>query len=189
MRLGVYGGSFDPPHVGHLLVASDAADALELDCVLWVPTAVQPLKTDADAAPPDARLAMVAAAVEGDARFGVSAIEIERGGLSYTVETLATFAGEHPDAELFLLIGMDSVATFSRWREPDRIMELARVAVLQRATDAVAPPVPEGMRVVTARRVDVSSTEVRERVRAGKPIRGFVPEAVAREIERAGLYR
>jgi nicotinate-nucleotide adenylyltransferase len=189
VRLGVYGGSFDPPHVGHLLVVSDALEALGLDRVIWVPTAVQPLKGDVAGAAPEHRLAMVEAAIGGDERFAASPIEIARGGLSYTVDTLAALAGEYPGAARFLIIGMDSVATFHRWREPQRIMELAQVAVLQRATDAVATPVPPGMRVVTARRVDVSSTEVRDRVRAGKPIRGFVPDAVARIIERAGLYR
>ena len=190
MRLGLYGGSFDPPHVGHLLVVSDAVEALQLDRVGWVPTAVQPLKAGATSAPAPIRLAMTQAAVAGDPRFEVSAIESDRGGLSYTVDTLAVFAEAYPEAERFLLIGMDSLTTFSRWREPERITALARVAVLQRATDsATQPSVPPGMRVVTTRRVDVSSTEVRERVRAGKPIRGFVPDAVARIIEQARLYR
>ena len=190
MRLGVYGGSFDPPHVGHLLVVSDAVDELQLDRVVWVPTAVQPLKgARAGAADPATRLAMVEAAVAGDARFAVSSIEIDRGGLSFTVDTLAAFAREYPAADRFLLIGLDSVGTFPRWREPERIMELAQVAVLQRATDGVTPPVPAGMRVVTTRRVDVSSTEVRQRVRSGQPIRAFVPDAVARIVEQAGLYR
>ena len=189
MRLGVYGGSFDPPHVGHLLAAGDALELLALDRVVWVPTAVQPLKAGAPAAPAPARLEMVDAAVGGDARFEVSSIEIDRGGLSYTVDTLAALAAAEPAAERVLLIGTDSLATYARWRDPDRIMELAQVAVLQRATDAAPAPLPAGMRAVTTRRVDVSSTEVRERVRAGKPIRGFVPDGVARIIERAGLYR
>lgn len=189
MRLGVYGGSFDPPHVGHLLVATDAADALALDELLWVPAARQPLKGAAVPAPAPARLAMVDAAVAGDPRFVPSAIEIDRGGLSYTVDTLAALAGLYPATELFLLIGTDSLATFDRWREPERITQLAEVAVMQRANDAAPTPVPAGMRVVTTRRVDVSSTEVRARVRAGKPIGGFVPDAVARVIEQAGLYR
>lgn len=188
MRVGIFGGSFDPPHVGHLLAASDATEALGLDRLVWVPAGVQPLKGAVAGAPAEARLSMVEAAVAADPRFGVSAIEIERGGLSYTVDTLAAFADEYPAAERFLVIGMDSVATFDRWREPERIMALAQVAVLQRATDA-ALAVPAGMQVVSTRRVDVSSTEVRARVRAGKPVRGFVPDAVARVIERAGLYQ
>lgn len=189
MRLGFYGGSFDPPHVGHLLVVSDAVDALGLDRVVWVPTAVQPLKADQRRAPAAARFAMVEAAVGGVPGFVTSAIEIDRGGLSYTVDTLEALAAEYAGAERYLLIGMDSLATFHRWRAPDRIAELARVAVLERSTAGEAPPIPAGMRVVTTRRVDVSSTEVRARVRAGKPIRGFVPEPVAAIIERLGLYR
>ena len=189
MRLGVYGGSFDPPHVGHLLVASDAVELLGLDRVVWIPTAVQPLKAAAPPAPAPVRLSMVRAAVAGDPRFEASSIEIDRGGLSYTVDTLTALAAQHAGAQRFLLIGADSLATFARWRDPDRIMELAQVAVLQRATDAAPVPLPAGMRAVTTRRVDVSSTEVRERVRAGKSIHGFVPDAVARIIERAGLYR
>ncbi len=189
MRVGVYGGSFDPPHVGHLLVVGDAFEALSLDRVVWVPAAAQPLKAPDAAAPAAVRLAMVRAAIGDDPRFTVSAMEIDRGGLSYTVDTLAAFAEEFTRAERFLLIGMDSVATFSRWREPERIMELAQVAVLQREIDGETPSVPYRMRIVNTRRIDVSSTEVRERVRAGKPIRGFVPEAVARIVEQAGLYR
>lgn len=189
MRVGVYGGSFDPPHVGHLLAVSDAVDALELDRVVWVPTATQPLKAHHPAAPAAARMAMVEAVVGAVPAFVASAIEIDRGGLSYTVDTLEALAAEYADAERYLLIGTDSLATFRRWRAPDRIAELARVAVLQRSTVAEAPPIPAGMRLVTTRRVDVSSTEVRERVRAGKPISGFVPEPVAAIIERLGLYR
>ena len=189
VRLGVYGGSFDPPHVGHLLVVTDAVDALGLDRVVWVPTAVQPLKADQRPAPAAARLAMVEAAVAGVPGFTASAIEIDRGGLSYTVDTLEALAAEYAGAERYLLIGMDSLATFRRWRAPDRIAELARVAVLERSTAGEATPIPAGARVVTTRRVDVSSTEVRARVRAGKPIRGFVPEPVAAIIERLGLYR
>jgi len=136
-----------------------------------------------------AAAARLEAAVAGWPGFTTSAIEIDRGGLSYTVDTLEAFAAEYADAERFLLIGMDSLATFSRWRAPGRIAELAQVAVLQRSTDVAQPPVPAGVRVVTTRRVDVSSTEVRDRVRAGKPIRGFVPEPVAAIIERFGLYR
>jgi nicotinate-nucleotide adenylyltransferase len=191
VRLGVYGGSFDPPHVGHLLVVTDAAEALGLDRVVWVPTATQPLKADGAPAPGALRLAMVEAAVAGVPGFDASAIEIDRGGLSYTVDTLEAFAAEYAGAERFLLIGADSLATFDRWRAPERIVELAQVAVLERASGGGGAPSPlrPGMRAVTTRRVDLSSTEVRERVRAGKPIRGFVPEPVAAIIERAGLYR
>lgn len=188
MRLGLLGGSFDPPHVGHLLAAHDAADALALDRLVFVPAAVQPLKAGQAGATPAQRLAMVEALAAADPRFGVDASEIDRGGLSYTVDTLAAYAGRYPDAERFFLVGADVLESFDRWREPERILALATVAVMNRVGDA--PPVLRaGMMQVDTRRVDVSSTEIRARVRAGRSIRGFVPDAVADYIAAAGLYR
>lgn len=193
MRLGVFGGSFDPPHVGHLLAASDACEELRLDRLFFVPAAMQPLKEGRPAAPAAHRLAMVHLAVDGDPRFSVSADEIEREGLSYTVETLVGFAERYPDAERYFLVGADAFASLAQWREPERIARLARLAVLQRRGDAVAEPpagVPASAVVrLHTRRVDVSSTEIRERVGAGRPIRGFVSDAVADYIATSGLYR
>lgn len=195
-RLGVFGGSFDPPHVGHLFAAGDAAEQLGLDRVLFVPAAAQPLKADRRAAAGEARLAMVEALVGDDSRFGVERAEIERGGLSYTIDTLASLAARWPGGELVLLAGADVVATFSRWREPHRIRQMATLVVLTRgevagaAPPAVGPDFPGGLPVfLPTRRVDVSSTEVRARLAAGRSIRGFVPEAVADLIRSAGLYR
>lgn len=193
MRLAIFGGSFDPPHVGHLLAASDAFEALALDRLFFVPNAAQPLKQGVLVATPEQRLAMVHYAVDGDPRFSVSAAEIERKGLSYTVDTLAAFAERYPDAERFFLVGADAFATMPQWREPARIAALARIAVLHRTGDeAAAPPagVPADAVVrLSTRRVDVSATEIRDRVRQGRPIRGFVAASVADYIARAGLYR
>lgn len=193
MRVGVFGGSFDPPHVGHLLAASDACEELGLDRLYFVPAAAQPLKEGRLVAAPVHRLAMVHLAVDGDPRFSVSPDEIEREGLSYTVDTLAGFAGRFPDAERYFLIGADAFAGLSQWREPERIAGLARLAVLQRSGHpAAAPPAgvpPRAVVRLQTRRVDVSSTEIRERVRAGRPIRGFVSDAVADYVAMAGLYR
>ena len=198
-RLGIFGGTFDPPHNGHLLAATDAAEALGLDRVWFVPNATQPLKGPGYGSPAD-RLAMVRLLVGPDSRFGVDALEIERDGLSYTVDTVAAFAARYPDASRFLLVGADVKATFSNWREPRRIMQLAELVILQRAPDIrddeadagtrdVADPYLDGVRRLHTRRVDMSSTEIRDRVRTGKPIRGFVPDAVAEYIAAAGLYR
>ena len=133
---------------------------------------------------------MVRRLVEGDERFEVSAVEIERGGLSYTVDTLADLAGRWPSAELFWLIGADAVRTFDKWREPGKIVELATVVVLQRAGDAAGTgTMPGTPRWLSTRRIDISSTEIRERVREGKSIRGFVPDAVADFIAAEQLYR
>lgn len=190
MRLGVFGGSFDPPHVGHLVAASDAVDALELDRLLFVPAAVSPFKQGMTATPPADRLAMVRLLAGEDPRFVVDPIEIDRAGLSYTVDTLAALATRHPDATLFLVVGEDVLPTFAQWREHARILALARLAVVRRGEetegDAGASPPHVSL---PPRRVDVSSTEVRQRARAGRPLRGFVPDAVAAYIERARLYR
>jgi nicotinate-nucleotide adenylyltransferase len=196
VRLGVFGGTFDPPHVGHLLVASDAVEQLMLDRVVFVPTALQPLKPGSAQTPPAQRLAMVEALVGDDPRFMVDPIEIERGGLSFTVDTLGTLAARQPGAELFLLAGADVLATFARWREPERIRRQATLVVLTRSGEdgsapTVAPPdFPGGAPMfLPTRRVDVSSTEVRARLKAGRSIRGFVPESVVDLIGSAGLYR
>jgi nicotinate-nucleotide adenylyltransferase len=192
VRLGLLGGSFDPPHVGHLLAANDAFDALRLDRLIWIPTGVQPLKAGHVVAPAEHRLAMVARLVDDDPRFGVDPIEIDRGGLSYTVDTLAALTGRFPSSELFWLIGADVLASFPKWREPMRIAELAKLVVMRRSGDGVAvdaSQMPAGTQVLESRRIDVSSTEIRKRVRAGKSIRGFVPDAVAEYIAAERLYR
>ena len=191
LRVGVFGGSFDPPHVGHLLVATDAAEQLGLDQVLFVPAAQQPLKTDRRHAPAQLRLAMVAALVADDPRFAVERVEIDRGGLSYTVDTLASLAARWPGGELVLLAGADVLATFARWREPHRIRQLATLVVLTRGeASAPGPDFPGGPPVfLPTRRVDVSSTEVRARLAAGRSVRGFVPDAVAELLRSAAVYR
>ena len=187
MRLGIFGGSFDPPHVGHLLVATDSVEALRLDRLIFVPAAVQPLKVGQSAADARHRLAMVRLLVDDDARFAVDPIEMHREGLSYTVETLAAFADRHPDAERFFLAGTDVLGSLAQWREPRRVLQLATLAVMQRKGEG--GQVPDGAIRVETRRVDVSSTEIRERVRKGRTIRGFVPDAVAAYIEAQRLYR
>lgn len=191
MRLGLFGGSFDPPHVGHLLAAIDALEALRLDQLVFIPTAVQPLKAGLAAATAPQRLAMVRLLIGGDARFAVDAVEIERAGVSYTVDTLQIFAERFPDAERFFLVGEDAMAAFGAWREPQQILKLARLAILRRpdATAKSARTRPDGTIALATRLVDVSSTEIRERVRVGKSIRGFVPESVAAFIETERLYR
>ena len=190
MRLGIYGGSFDPPHVGHLLTASDACEALALDRLIWVPAGIQPLKVGQALASSAQRLAMVHRLVAGDARFEVDPVEIDRDGLSYTVDTVAAYAERFPGAELFLLVGADVLTSFDRWREPERIRQLATLAVLERTVEGeAAPDPPPGSQRLATRRVDVSSTEIRARLAAGLSIHGFVPESVERFIAAERLYR
>lgn len=200
MRLGILGGSFDPPHVGHLLAAVDACEALALDRLVLVPAKVQPLKVGQAGGTPAQRLAMTRLLVGDDPRFAVDPIEIERDGLSFSVDTLEAFARRFPEAERFFLVGADVLGSFARWREPERIVRLARLAIVHRAdggrgdeqasgAHSAPPSLPEGAVEVRTRRIDVSSTEIRARVRARQSIRGFVPEAVAAYIAAERLYR
>lgn len=190
MRLGMLGGSFDPPHIGHLLIAVDAFEALALDRLVFIPAAIQPLKVGQAGASADDRLEMVRRLVGADPRFAVDSIEAERPGLSFSVDTVAAYAERYPDAERFFLVGADVVESFGSWREPDRIARLAQVVVVRRGSEGSGGGgAGGGFRELETRRIDVSSTEIRSRVRAGQSIHGFVPPAVAEYIAAAGLYR
>ena len=189
MRLGIYGGSFAPPHLGHLLPVIDAAEQLGLDGVRFVPAAIQPLKVGRASASPADRLAMTERLVHGIPGFTVDPAEIDRPWLSYTVDTLAGVAAELPGAELFLLLGADAFALFDQWRDPEGVRALATIVVMVRGDDAPRPHERAGVLVLQSRRVDVSSTELRARVRDGRTIRGFVPDAVADYIAEHRLYR
>jgi nicotinate-nucleotide adenylyltransferase len=192
MRLGIFGGTFDPPHLGHLLPLIDAAESLELDAVRLIPTATQPLKADrgGPVAAPQHRLAMSERLVAGIPGFTVDAAEIRRAGLSYTVDTLTAIAAAEPESELVLIVGADTYALFAQWRAPERIKQLAKIAVLARGEGAgVVTGAEDGVTYLRTRRVDISSTELRARVSDGRTIRGFVPDAVADYIAEHRLYR
>lgn len=185
-RLGVFGGTFDPIHLGHLAAADEVRHALGLDEVVFVPAHAQPLKP-APVASPEHRLAMTRLAVEGDAGFSVSTVDLDRGGATYTVDTLADLTALHPDAELTFIAGADAVATLDRWKDPERLMTLARFVGVTRPGHE-APDPGRGVWVVDVPGVAVSSTEVRRRVSVGAPIRYLVPDAVVEYIDRHRLY-
>ena len=196
MRIGVFGGTFDPPHVGHLILAADAFEALRLDKLFFVPAKAQPLKVDRPAVGTAAeRLEMVRLAIAGDSRYAVDDTEIKRDGLSFTVDTLEGLSGRFEGAKLFLLLGEDSLASFDRWRKPERIRELATLAVMYRAragggTKTARPSLKrKGVETLSTRQVDVSSTEIRQRLSDGRSIRGFVPESVEKFIASRRLYK
>lgn len=189
MRLGIYGGTFDPPHLGHLLPVLDAAEQLGLDAVRFVPASVQPLKVGRATASAADRLAMTERLVHGIPGFSVDPAEIGRPGLSFTVDTLAGLAAVDPDAERFLLLGADAFALFDQWREPERVRSLATIVVMVRDGAPLVAGGTPGVQVLQSRRVDISSTELRARVRDGRTIRGFVPDAVADYIAEHRLYR
>jgi len=189
VRVGIYGGSFDPPHVGHIILATDACERLRLDLLLLVPAHTQPFKTGRpDVAAPQHRLEMLRMSAGADPRFRVEPVEIERGGLSYTVDTLEELAPRYPGAELFLIVGEDAVDGMHKWRRPERIRELVTLTALRR-NSGERKALPDGVLEASCRVVEVASSEIRERIEAGKSIRGFVIDAVDDYIRRNGLYR
>ncbi len=193
MKIGVLGGTFDPPHRGHLHVARVAQRALGLDRVLFVPCHRQPLKGSRPMASPFHRAAMVALAVAGQPSWLLDTQELERGGLSYTVDTLEAMREAGAKDSLFLLLGEDGLESFPRWHRYEDILGLARLAVVPREHPGAGTTRRGSAHVpairLPSRLVPVSSTEVRALRAQGKPITGLVPAAVASYIVRQGLYR
>jgi nicotinate-nucleotide adenylyltransferase len=187
-RVGVLGGTFDPVHVGHVVAAVDARAALGLDRVLMVVAGDPWQKRGEVVASAADRLALVSAAVEEIDGVEASAIEIERGEPSVTYDTLVEFTA--PDRELFLVLGADAVRNMSTWRKLDETRDLATLVIVERSGDAHAEAPSPGWRVerVTIPRLDISSSDVRARRAAGRPIDGLVPPAVVRAIAIRGLY-
>lgn len=190
IRTGVFGGSFNPPHVGHLIVAEQARVQARLDRVLWIPARQSPHKEDGDVVDPRHRLAMVALAIEGHPAFGIWDGELHRPGPSYTVDTLTELTKEHPDWELHLILGGDSLREFSTWRDPEGIRSLARLIVYPRGGTVPPEAVPDaGVTVLDVPEIPVSATDLRHRLARGGSIRYFVPESVHRYVTDHGLYR
>ena len=187
----LFGGTFDPPHIGHLAVAQDAFDSLPVRRVAWIPCGHPPHKPAWRLTSPELRLEMTRAAVAEDERFVVSDVEVRRKGMSFTVDTIREVVAAEPGVTPFLLIGPDQAAAFRSWRAPEEIARLARVVVMVPGGSAFggvpAPGVAHDVLPVT--RVDVSSTEVRARFREGRRLRYLVPDAVRAIVEREGLYR
>ncbi len=186
-RIGVFGGSFDPPHLGHASAAADVADALGLERVLWIPALRSPHKAGTEPTPAALRLEMVRVAAAADDRFEVDPVELERPPPSYTVDTLETLGRRFgPDVELVLIVGVDQWRAFERWRAPERIRERATIAVMDREGESVVEE--PGVVGVPVRRVDVSSTGVRAAAAEGRSLDGLVTPGVAAIIAREGLY-
>jgi nicotinate-nucleotide adenylyltransferase len=200
-RIGIYGGSFDPIHVGHLLVAETCREQLGLDEVRLIPAHVSPFKVDQYPSEDKQRLEMLQLAVAGQESFVLDSREVERGGVSYTVETLRELHRELPDAELFLLMGADSLVDFLKWKEPEEICRLAWIVVVGRGGHTnIAWHILEGllepekfqqtlsMKLVMPL-IEISSTELRERAAAGRSLRFRMPRAVEQYIKTHQLYR
>ena len=189
--VALFGGTFDPPHIGHLTVAQDAFDALPVQRVVWIPCGCPPHKRPWRLSSPELRLEMTRAAVADDERFRVSDREVRRKGRSYTVDTLRARAAVDRAPRLFLLIGPDQAAAFRSWREPDEIARLARVVVMVPGGGSFgrvpSPGVEHEQLPVT--RIDVSSSGIRTRFGEGRRLRYVVPDPVRAIVEREGLYR
>jgi nicotinate-nucleotide adenylyltransferase len=196
LRVGILGGAFNPPHIGHLVCAQEVLLQLELDRVLFVPTGQAPHREIEADAGGDARLEMCEAAIEGDDRFAASRIELDREGPSYMVETLRALRERSEDDELFLILGGDQAAALPKWHEPEEVLRLAVLAVVPRTgfhREAIAVKIASlkgaaAVRFFDMPRIDVSSSLVRRRVAERKPIRYLVPERVVDYIEQHGLY-
>jgi nicotinate-nucleotide adenylyltransferase len=204
VRIGIFGGSFDPVHLGHLVVAECCREQARLDRVVFVPTAIQPFKQSRQPVAGQHRAEMLALAVGGNPAFEVSTVELDRGGVSYTVDTLAALREAHPDDELHLILGPDALASLPDWREPARILDLAGVIAVEReGLDDVAAIVqtprlaallgPERARDIVAEKVvvpalGIRSSDLRARIAAGHSIRYRTPRAVEQYITTHGLY-
>jgi nicotinate-nucleotide adenylyltransferase len=189
MKLGIYGGSFDPVHLGHLLVARAAIEELALDRLFFVPAAQSPFKPENQLAPDALRLRLLRLALAGQPECEIDDQEIRRSGTSYTIETLRHFARQFPGAELFCLIGADNAAKLNQWYEATELAGLAEFIAVPRpgGADPVFPPPFRG-RVLKGFPFGVSSSEIRARVKSGRPIDHLVPAAVAEAIYAAKIY-
>jgi nicotinate-nucleotide adenylyltransferase len=191
-RLGLFGGTFDPPHLGHLVLAECARDQLGLERVVFMPSAQPPHKAGRRVTPVRERVAMTRLAVRGRSGFEVSTLETRRRGPSYTVDTLRALRRREPSAEWVLVLGQDSLRELHTWREPDQIRALATLAVARRVRgpgERAGRSARARVRWIAMPRIDVSSRDLRRRVQAGESVRFLVPDAVERYLRRRRLYR
>src|SRR5579883_1248112 len=191
MRLGMFGGTFDPPHLGHLVAAEFAYEHLQLDSLLFIPTGKNPLKLDREESLPKHRLEMTSLAIEHNSAFELSSIEIERGGPSYTIDTITSLKELFKPTSLHLIVGHDNTDTFPRWLRIEDILSECSVVVCKRAGthQEIPDTILSRIEILDSPIVEISSTDIRERVRAGRSIRYLVPETVRKYIEMNHLYR
>ena len=188
--VGVFGGTFDPPHIGHSIVAAEVVEAIGLDLLLWVPARIPPHKRGRPLTPAAIRRRMVEAAIRDEPGFALCDLELGRKGVSYTVDTLRSLRSRHPGWTLYLVLGAELLAGFATWREPEAIRELARLVAVSRG--GTAPP-PEaagaGVRVVPVTPVAISSSRIRSRVARRMAVSDMVVPPVLSIMERERLYR
>ena len=183
-KIGLYGGSFDPIHNGHLILARDAMERLELDKVIFLPARISPHKLDRPPAPPEARCLMLATAIADEPRFEMDPCEIEREGPSFTIDTVQLFRNRYPGAKLYYFIGDDNLPELDTWRDIANLRESAHFVVLSRAGMPFLSEFP-----IITRHIEISSTEIRNRIARGLSVRYMVPLPACDVIAKLGLYR
>jgi len=195
MRIGIFGGSFDPIHLGHLILAEQCREQARLDQVLFVPNAQNPLKPDGASATDRQRCEMIEFAIAGHEEFYLSKVEIERGGTSYTADTLQEIAAKQPDDELFFLMGGDSLDSFGQWHQPEQIVKLASPLIVNRpgADQLAAYTEPDRLNsfkelLIESPMIEISSSNLRQRIGAGQSSRYQLPRSVEKFIETQKLY-
>lgn len=192
MNIGLFGGSFDPPHLAHLIVAETVREQFQLDQIWWIPAFQPPHKADVLLADAHHRLEMTRRATHDHPGFAVSDVEVRRTGTSYTIDTVRTLQEAHPDYAFFLLIGGDSLRLFETWHQPEAIAARIPLLVYRRPGTADVAPAPfleDRVRFAHAPLIDISATDIRARVHEGRSIRYLVSDAVRAYIEAEGLYR
>ncbi|MBI5475601.1 MAG: nicotinate-nucleotide adenylyltransferase [Ignavibacteriales bacterium] len=192
MNIGIFGGSFNPPHMGHLIVAESVRDQLRLDKILFIPAAQSPNKPDTSLAVAKHRLEMTELAVKGCTGFEVSNIEIERKGLSYTVDTVQALAALYPNSDLSLIIGSDNLIEFEAWKSPDEIVLKANLIVMSRpgfSPNMSKSKYLRSAKIVNVPQVGISGTDIRRKVKLGRSIRFLVPKSVEDYILTKRLYK
>jgi len=190
MRIALFGGSFDPVHHGHLLLAQDAVEQLGLDRLVFIPAGVNPHKLQSGpAASPGHRLELLKAATAGVESFHCDSLELERDGPSYTVDTVESYRARWPQARLFLLLGEDNLAKLHTWHRIERLRELVEFVCFGRALDEHRAASAPANHLRLERRIDISSTEIRQRIARGLPIHYLVPESVRALIQSNALYQ
>ncbi len=203
MKIGIYGGSFNPPHIAHLIVAESIRDQFELDQILWIPSYIPPHKTHLRLADAGHRLTMTRLATSSNPAFDVSPLEIERKGTSFTIDTITTLKADHPEHTFFLVIGEDSLREFMTWRDPEAIVALVDLLVYRRQENQQPPSPPAGQQPVPEAQLKfpsqihfaeapllrISSVAIREHLKVGRSIRHLVPDAVYAYIMEHNLYQ
>ncbi|MFQ6102811.1 MAG: nicotinate-nucleotide adenylyltransferase [Candidatus Glassbacteria bacterium] len=192
-KLGVFGGSFDPIHTGHLIVAQDVLCALSLDEIMFIPACVPPHKKGIELSETRHRLRMVEIATHNNPNFSASDMELKRGGVSYTIDTIRQLrSGLSADVELFFIVGSDNIPDIQTWKEPWELVKLCKLVTIHRPGFRdidILPELKEHVTSVAVTSVDISSRDIRQRVRNGRPIRYLVPEEVERYILKEELYK